>query len=128
MNPFEFYRAFAKLTPDKLRELAIESAWENERLIKDDLIKANDEGLTFAGNPIEGVGDFTDWIETGRFRRILSFLGDDIELISHGEGYDAIVEAYDEDDYIAPTAKVLTQQTMDSIKYSFILRIKNILQ
>ena len=94
-------------------------------MVKEDLAKANDEGLTFAGNPIEGVGDFTDWIETGTFRRLLKFIGDDIELTSYGEGYDAIAEAYEEDDYIAPTAKVLTQQTMDSIKYSFILRIEN---
>ena len=127
MNPFEFYRALAKLTPDKLRELAIEAVWENESIVKEDLAKANDDGLTFAGNPIE-IGDFTDWIETGTFRRLLKFLGDDIELVSYGEGYDAIVEAFDEDDYIAPTAKVLTKQTMDSIKLSFILRIKNELQ
>lgn len=127
MNPFEFYRAFEKLTPDKLREMAIEAVWENEAMIKQDLADANDNGLTFAGNPIER-GNFTDWIENGTFRRVLKFLGDDIELTSYGEGYDAIVEAFDEDDYIAPSAKVLTKQTMDSIKFSFILRIKNILQ
>ena len=127
MNPFEFYRAFAKLTPEKLRELAIEAVWENEAMVKEDLAKANDDGLTFAGNPIER-GNFTDWIETGTFRRLLKFLGDDIELVSYGDGYDAIVEAFDEDDYIAPTAKVLTKQTMDSIKFSFILRINNELQ
>lgn len=127
MNPFEFYRAFAKLTPDKLRELAIAAVWENEAMVKQDLADANDNGLTFAGNPIER-GSFTDWIETGTFRRLLKFLGDDIELVSYGEGYDAIVEAFDEDDYIAPTAKVLTKQTMDSIRFSFILRIKNELQ
>lgn len=127
MNPFEFYRAFAKLTPDKLRELAIAAVWENEAMVKQDLADANDNGLTFAGNPIER-GSFTDWIETGTFRRLLKFLGDDIELVSYGEGYDAIVEAFDEDDYIAPTAKVLTKQTMDSIRFSFILRLKNELQ
>lgn len=127
MNPFEFYRAFAKLTPDKLRELAIAAVWENEAMVKQNLADANDNGLTFAGNPIER-GSFTDWIETGTFRRLLKFLGDDIELVSYGEGYDAIVEAFDEDDYIAPTAKVLTKQTMDSIRFSFILRLKNELQ
>ena len=119
-------RAFESLTPDKIRELAVQSVWENELTVKQDLADANDSGLTFAGNPID-KGEFTDWIETGRFRRSLKFLGDDIELISYGDGYDAIVETFDEEDYIAPTAKVLTERTMSDIKQNFIDKINEII-
>ena len=122
----EMIRAFESLTPDKIRELAVQSVWENELTVKQDLADANDSGLTFAGNPID-KGEFTDWIETGRFRRSLKFLGDDIELISYGEGYDAIVETFDEEDYIAPTAKVLTERTMSDIKQNFIDKINEII-
>ena len=122
----EMIKAFESLTPDKIRELAVQSVWENELTVKQDLADANDSGLTFAGNPID-KGEFTDWIETGRFRRSLKFLGDDIELISYGEGYDAIVEAFDEEDYIAPTAKVLTERTMSDIKHNFIEKINEII-
>ena len=55
MNPFEFYRAFAKLTPDKLRELAISAVHQNSETVIQDAKVANAEGLTFAGNQIATI-------------------------------------------------------------------------
>lgn len=126
MTVFEAVRRFEKMTNEVIIENAIESVVYLESTVKSDLIKANDEGLTFAGNQIEGHGDFTDWIETGTFRRNLKFLGDDIELISYGEGYEAIQGAFDETDYIAPSAKVLSKKTLDDIRAIFIHGLLNI--
>jgi len=125
MNTFEFYRQLEKITVDVIREIGVQSVRQNQNLVLSQLADANDKGLTFDGNKIAGHGYFTDWIDTGLFRENLRFIDDtDIELISYGEGADAIHDAFDEVDYIAPTSKVLDQTTKNDIKKSFIQILK----
>lgn len=129
MNTFEMLRSLQKITPDVIRSLAVGAVQLHQQKVIDDLGDANNRGLTFSGGKIEGVGNFSDWIETGQFRDSLRFADSvDIDLTSSGDGYEAIQAAYSEDEYIAPTAKVLTPETMNAIKSDFINNIKNKLQ
>ena len=129
MNPFEFYRAFAKLTPDKLRELAIRAVHQNSETVIQDAIVANAEGLTFAGNQIADYPPFSDWEETGEFHDNLKFESEkDISLTSRGKGAESIFRVFPYNDTIAPTAKILDQGTKSDITKAFIEQIKNTLR
>lgn len=137
MNPFEFYRAFAKLTPDKLRELGVQAVQQAEDEVVLDSILHNhpnyltnrdipSAGKTFDDKEIIGTQNYSDWDHSFEFHDNLKFLENgSIEFTSKGKGYDSIRENFEEIDYIAPQAKILSKKTMDSIKFSFILRIKN---
>ena len=129
MNPFEFYRAFEKLTPDKLRELMVNAVHQNSDEVIQDSIIANVEGLTFAGNKIEEYAPFSDWEETGEFHEKLNFLDkNNIEFTSSGKGAESIFSVFPENDTIAPHAKTLDPDTISRIKQKFIEQINNTLQ
>ena len=129
MNPFEFYRAFAKLTPEKLRELAVRAVHQNSETVIQDAKVANAEGLTFAGNQIADYPPFGDWEESGQFHNNLDFRdASDIEFTSYGKGAESIFNTFPLDDTIAPTAKILDSETMSDIKKAFIQQINNELQ
>jgi len=142
MNTFEFQKAFEKLTPTIVREIGVEAVHinaaksystdfsdgfaANDGNVFSDMFRANNSGLTFAGNNIVGVGKFDDWIETGNFRKNLRFIDDnDIELISYGDGADAIYGAYSETNWIAPSAKILDQKTKQDLTQQFIQILKD---
>lgn len=144
MTTQQMIKAFTQLTPDKIRELGVVAVHlnaaksystdfsdgfaSNDGNVFSDMFRANNSGQTFAGNNIVGVGEFNDWIETGNFRKNLRFIDDnDIELISYGDGADAIYGAYTENDWIAPTAKILDQSTISDIQTKLIEQIKNTL-
>lgn len=138
MNAFEFHRAIEKITPDVIREIGVQSVQENaaktgnydfdvtdNQTVFNDMFRNNNIGLTFAGNKIAGVGKFSDWVETGEFRKNLQFIDEkDIELVSWGDGFDAITGGYSETNWIAPSAKILEKETMQKIKQSFIKILK----
>jgi hypothetical protein len=128
MTVAEKIRRFEKLTDEKIRMLAVGAVHLHEQKTVNDLGSANDRGLTFSGGQIAGVGRFSDWIESGQFRDSLRFADSvDIDLTSSGEGFEAIQANYSEADYIAPTAKVLSDNTMNAIKKDFINNIDNVL-
>lgn len=128
MNAFEYLRGLKKID---IANLAVYSVHVNapksndiiqkENTVFSDLFRANNRGLTFSGGKIRGVGEFNDWIESGEFRENLQFIdGSDIELVSWGDGSDAIEASYAEENWIAPTAKVLSEKTIENIRKSFI--------
>ena len=131
MNNYEFARGLKKID---VANLAVYSVHVNapkksdalsEGDVFSDLFRANNRGITFSGGRIRGVGEFNDWIETGEFRENLQFIdGSDIELVSWGDGSDAIEASYAEENWIAPTAKVLSEKTMSNIRQSFIKILK----
>lgn len=125
MNAFEFVRTLEKITPEEIRALGVGAVQLHQQKIIDDLGDANNRGLTFSGGKIEGVGRFSDWIESGQFRDSLRFADSvDIDLTSSGDGFDAIKANYSESDYIAPSATVLSSTTINAIKADFINNIK----
>jgi len=118
--------ALTKITPAKIRDLGIGAVHLHGQKTVNDLTDANDRGLTFSGDNISEVGRFSDWIQTGEFRDKLRFADtENIDLTSGGDGFDAIRAAYSEADYIAPTAAVLSENTMSKIKADFINNIIN---
>lgn len=126
MNTFEFKRKLESIDISTIRAYGVGSVLLNQSKIINDLGDANARGKTFAGNEIAGVGKFSDWYETGEFFDKLRFADtEDIDLTSNGDGFEAIRESYSESDYIAPSAEVLSLQTMTSIKADFIQNIKN---
>lgn len=126
MNTFEFKRKLETIDLATIRAYGVGSVLLNQSKVIDDLGDANARGKTFAGNDIAGVGKFSDWYETGEFFDKLRFADiDDIDLTSNGDGFEAIQEAYSENDYIAPSAEVLSAQTMEAINADFIQNIKN---
>jgi hypothetical protein len=126
MNTFEFKRKLEAVTIDVVRAYGVGSVLLNQSKIINDLGDANARGKTFAGDEIAGIGKFSDWYETGEFFDKLRFADtDDIDLTSNGDGFEAIQESYSENDYIAPSAEVLSAQTMAAIKADFIQNIKN---
>lgn len=126
MNTFEFKRKLEAVTIDVVRAYGVGAVLLNQSKIINDLGDANARGKTFAGNEIAGVGRFSDWIDSGEFRDKLRFADtENIDLTSNGDGFDAIRESYSESDYIAPSAEVLSLQTMTAIKADFIQNIKN---
>ena len=129
MTVIEFYKSFATLTPDKLRELAIRAVHENSETVIQDAIVGNAEGLTFAGNQIADYPPFSDWEETGEFHDNLKFESEkDISLTSRGKGAESIFKVFPYSDTIAPTAKILDQGTKSDITKAFIEQIKNTLR
>ena len=126
MNTFEFKRKLEVIDLATIRAYGVGAVLLNQSKIINDLGDANARGKTFAGNEIAGVGKFSDWYETGEFFDKLRFADtDDIDLTSNGDGFDAIRESYSESDYIAPSAEVLSTQTMSAISTDFIQNIKN---
>ena len=129
MTVIEFYKSFATLTPDKLRELAIRAVHENSETVIQDAIVGNAEGLTFAGNKITDYPPFSDWEETGEFHDNLKFESEkDISLTSRGKGAESIFRVFPYNDTIAPTSKILDQVTKSDITKAFIEQIKNTLR
>lgn len=129
MTVIEFYKSFATLTPDRLRELAIRAVHENSETVIQDAIVGNAEGLTFAGNNITDYPPFSDWEETGEFHENLKFESEkDISLTSRGKGAESIFRVFPYNDTIAPTAKILDQGTKSDIIKAFIEQIKNTLR
>ena len=136
MNPFEFYRALAKLTPDKLRELGVVAVQENEQKVVLDSILTNhpnyltnretpSAGKTFIGNDIVGTENFSDWDDSYKFHDNLKFLEENnIEFTSTGKGFEAIKANFNEDDWIAPHARTLDEKTIDKITVDFIKLVK----
>ena len=137
MNTFEMLRRFEKIDIATIRTIGVVAVQENaskvsgsqyedgfapnDGTIFSDMFRANNDGLTFSGENITGHGKFSDWIETGRFRKNMQFVSDDdIELISFGDGADAIYSAYSERNWIAPSAKILSIETINKIRQSFI--------
>jgi len=126
MTAAEMHRRMERLNQTKLRELAVSSVLLHQQKTINDLSDANNIGLTFSGDRIDDVPKFSDWIETGEFRDSLRFADtEDIDLTSSGDGFEAIKANYSESDYIAPTAKVLSENTMKAIKADFINNIQN---
>lgn len=126
MTPSEFSRRLAKIDESVLRELSIKAVHDNDQIVISDAIVSNAEGLTFAGNQISDHKPFTDWEETGEFHRNLKFENkDDIAFISKGGGAEAIFSTFPEDDTIAPTAKILSEEAKKDIKVSLIDKILN---
>jgi len=126
MTTAAMIRAYEKITPTKIRWFGIGAMHLHQQKTINDLAEANNRGLTFSGDRIDDVPKFSDWIESGEFRDKLRFAdSENIELTSGGDGFDAIREAYSEADYIAPTAAVLSENTMSKIKSDFINNIKN---
>lgn len=126
MNTYEMYMAYEKLTDDKIKSLAIASVQENSDVVISDSIVANAEGLTFAGNKINSKPPFSDWEQTGEFHENLTFRStDDIEFTSRGKGAESIFDVFDDNDTIAPSAKILDKSTIENIKNTFIEKIKN---
>lgn len=129
MTVIEFYKSFATLTPDRLRELAVRAVHENSETVIQDAIVGNAEGLTFAGNNITDYPPFSDWEETGEFHDNLKFESEkDISLTSRGKGAESIFRVFPYNDTIAPTAKILDQGTKSDIIKAFIEQIKNTLR
>jgi hypothetical protein len=126
MNTFEFKRKLEVIDLATIRAYGVGAVLLNQSKIINDLGDANARGKTFAGNEIAGVGRFSDWYETGEFFDKLRFADtDDIDLTSNGDGFEAIQSAFSESDWIAPSAEVLSIQTMTAIKEDFIQNIKN---
>ena len=136
---------FEQLNIGKVRELAVSAVHENgaesyntdfsdgfvgdDGNVFSDMFRANNEGLTFAGNRIKGKGQFDDWVESGEFRSRMRFISeDDIQVISMGDGFNAIEEAYNETDYIAPSSKILSGQTVEKLRQLFINNLLNTLK
>jgi len=127
MNTFEYSRKLAKITGDVIRKIGIESVQENSDVVISDAIVSNAEGLTFGGNQINETPPFKDWEETGEFHENLRFRdSDDIEFTSRGDGFEAIFDTFDFDDYVAPTAKILSDEAKSDIKKSFIKKIQEL--
>ena len=126
MNAFEFARKHAKINPDVIRKIGIESVHENSEIVIQDAITSNIEGKTFAGNDIKKNPPFTDWEQTGEFHDNLTFAGkDDIEFTSRGDGAEAIFETFPQIDTIAPTAKILSNEAKSNLTKSFIQKLKS---
>jgi len=131
MNTFEFARKLEKITPEAISKIAIEAVHENDGIVVSDSIKANLKGFTFAGNDIQNgeYVKYTDWFHTGQFHDNLQFANEnDIDFISGGGGYAAINEDYPEEDFIAPTAKILTPETKMKIQKSTVQKLKALWQ
>jgi len=136
MNTFQFLRAFETLTPEKIKELAVQSVHVNEKQVVLDSILANhpnyltnretpSAGKTFLGTDIVGVKNFSDWDDSYKFHDNLKFHEENnIEFTSSGKGFDAIKANFNEDEYIAPHANTLTASTISAIKNDFINSIK----
>ncbi len=124
MNTFEYSRKLNKIDEAAIRKFGVESVIQNAQIVIDDAIVSNIQGLTFAGNQIKETQPFKDWEETGEFHENLKFASNnDIEFTSRGKGFEAIVETFDFEDTIAPTAKILSNEAIDSIRKSFIKSI-----
>jgi len=120
MNPSEFARKLEKINEDTIRSIGVEAVHENAEIVISDAIVSNAEGLTFAGNQIKEIVPFKDWEETGEFHDNLKFLNtNDIEFTSRGDGSEAIFEAYPQEDTIAPSGKILSQEAKDDITRSY---------
>ena len=120
MNPFEYSRQLDKIDEKAIREMAVQSVLDNAEIVISDAIVSNAEGLTFAGNQISETPPFKDWEETGEFHDNLKFLNDnDIEFTSSGDGAEAIFDAFDQEDTIAPTAAILSNEAKQNIVTSF---------
>lgn len=129
MNPSEFARKFAKITPDVIRKIGVESVHENSDVVISDAIVSNIEGLTFAGNSISKNPPFKDWEESGQFHGNLRFAGkEDIDFTSNGDGAEAIFNTFPEVDTIAPTAKILSNEAKTDLKKSMIKKVKALWQ
>jgi hypothetical protein len=125
MNAFEFARKHAKINPDVIRKIGIESVHENSEIVIQDAITGNIEGKTFAGNKINEYKPFSDWEESGEFHDNLTFTGkNDIEFTSKGDGAEAIFETFPTIDTIAPTAKILSNEAKSNLTKSFIQKLK----
>jgi len=121
MNTFEFARALKKIKTSDIRRMGIEAAQYAESKILEDSKQANAKGLTFSGETIEGIGQFTDWIDSGEFHKNLKFLeNENIEFFSSGDGFDAIKEAFDEFEWIAPHSRTLSDVTKNKLITYFI--------
>ena len=121
MNVYEFQRSLAKIKTTDIRVMMIEAAQYAEAQILEDSKQANAKGLTFSGETIEGVGRFTDWIESGEFHKNLKFLeSENIEFFSSGDGFEAIKEAFNESEWIAPHARTLSNATKNKLITYFI--------
>ena len=124
----EMIRAFESLTPDKIRELGVQSVHDSEAEVVIDAIVANIEGLTFSGTQISSRKPFGDWEESGEFHENLKFRDkSDIEFTSQGAGFRAIAETFEFEETIAPTATILDPSTMENIKQNFIDKINEII-
>lgn len=126
MNTFEFKRKLEAIDLATIRAYGVDAVHKNEKDIIDDVVNENFQGKTFAGNKIEDYEPFTDWDESGQFHENLQFLNNkDIEFTSYGDGADSIFAIFPYNDTIAPSAEVLSTQTMAAIKADFIQNIKN---
>ena len=104
-----------------INEAIARAANEHERAVVRDSISANRQGLTFFGNEIYKKPPFSDWFETGEFHHNLKFINQkSIEFVSSGDGFMAISETFDKNDYIAPHANTLSSETMADIKETLI--------
>lgn len=129
MNNFEYIRGLQKINEATIRAYGVGSVQLHQSKIITDLGDANARGKTFAGNNIAGVGRFSDWYETGEFFDKLRFADtENIDLTSNGDGFEAIQGSYSESEYIAPTAKVLSENTLKQMKSDFIYSIKQTIQ
>ena len=129
MNTFEYSRKLAKVNEDMIRKIGIESVHVNKDVVISDAIVSNAEGLTFGGNQINETPPFKDWEETGEFHDNLRFRdADDIEFTSSGDGFEAIFDTFDFEDYIAPTAKILSNDAKKDLKKSFIEKLLKLWQ
>ena len=125
MNTFEFSRKFAKITNPVIEKIGIDSVLDNEDVILNDSIEANLTGLTFAGNEITAAPPFSDWHETGEYHQGLGFYNNnDIVFTSRGDGFEAIRQTYNKNDYDSPTAKTLKIGTLNKITSTFIKKLK----
>jgi hypothetical protein len=121
MTAFEYLNGIQSITPDVIGNIGVKAVQQNGDQVIKDAIDANLHGLTFAGNPIAEVKPFNDWFETGEFHNNLTFLNtNDIQFTSKGDGFAAIEQAFDPDDTIAPSAVILQDSTMQTVKQSFI--------
>jgi hypothetical protein len=121
MTAFEYLNGIQSITPDVVGNIGVKAVQQNGDQVIKDAINANLQGFTFAGNPINEVKPFNDWFETGEFHNNLTFLNtNDIQFTSKGDGFEAIEQAFDPDDTIAPSAVILQDTTMQAVKQSFI--------
>jgi hypothetical protein len=121
MNTFEFERSLKKIKKADILSMMVEAAQYAESQILEDSKQANARGLTFSGGAIEGVGRFTDWIDSGEFHKNLKFLeSENIEFFSSGDGFEAIKEAFNEFEWIAPHANTLSDATKSKLITYFI--------
>jgi hypothetical protein len=137
MTVQEKIRRFEKLTNEKLRMLGIGAVHLHEQQVVDDSKFANhpniftsrdtpSAGVTFNDNNIVGTERYSDWDHSGEFHDKLRFTTNtDIAFTSDGEGYESIKENYPKEDWIAPTAKVLSESTITAIEKDFINNVNN---